>query len=130
MTTALIHVPRPSGDEPFALTNGQKRLRQLVLNSVKSVHSKRNYAKALDDLFVFCANQPLSRELLMEYRTTMDHLGFVPDPSRILRGAANRLWTSLLYVEPTRELDSTCSVRYSRHVSMRQRSMTNRRSQA
>jgi integrase len=46
----------------------------MVLDSVKSIHSKRNYAKALDDLFVFCGSQPLSRALLMEYRTTLDHL--------------------------------------------------------
>jgi integrase len=46
----------------------------MVLDSVKSIHSKRNYAKALDDLFAFCASRPLSRALLMEYRTTMDHL--------------------------------------------------------
>jgi len=49
-------------------------LRQMVLDTVPSVHSKRNYAKALDDLFAFCASRPLSRALLMEYRTTMDHL--------------------------------------------------------
>jgi integrase len=46
----------------------------MVLDSVKSIHSKRNYAKALDDLFAFCASQPLSRALLMEYRTSLDHL--------------------------------------------------------
>jgi integrase len=46
----------------------------MVLDSVQSIHSKRNYAKALDDLFAFCASRPLSRALLMEYRTTMDHL--------------------------------------------------------
>jgi hypothetical protein len=33
-----------------------------------------NYAKALDDLFAFCASRPLSGALLMEYRTTIDHL--------------------------------------------------------
>jgi integrase len=49
-------------------------LRQMVLDTVPSVHSKRNYAKALDDLFAFCASRPLSRALLMEYRTTMNHL--------------------------------------------------------
>jgi integrase len=38
------------------------------------VHSKRNYAKALSDLFIFCAGRPLSRALLMEYRTPMDRL--------------------------------------------------------
>jgi integrase len=46
----------------------------MVLDSVQSIHSKRNYAKALDDLFAFCASRPLSRALLMEYRTTMEHL--------------------------------------------------------
>jgi integrase len=46
----------------------------MVLDSVQSIHSKRNYAKALDDLFAFCASRPLSRALLMEYRTMMDHL--------------------------------------------------------
>jgi integrase len=46
----------------------------MVMDSAQSIHSKRNYAKALDDLFAFCASRPLSRALLMEYRTTMDHL--------------------------------------------------------
>jgi PAS domain-containing protein len=46
----------------------------MVLDSVQSIHSKRNYAKAHDDLFAFCASRPLSRALLMEYRTTIDHL--------------------------------------------------------
>jgi integrase len=46
----------------------------MVLNSVASPHSRRNYAKALDDLFAFSAGRPLSRALLMEYRATMDAL--------------------------------------------------------
>jgi len=46
----------------------------MVLDSVSSPHSKRNYARALDDLFAFCANRPLSRELLMEWRTTLESL--------------------------------------------------------
>jgi integrase len=45
----------------------------MVLNSVVSKHSKRNYAKALDEVFTLCANrsQGLSRALLMEYRAAM-----------------------------------------------------------
>jgi integrase len=45
----------------------------MVLNSVASEHSKRNYAKALDEVFTLCANRPqgLSRALLMEYRAAM-----------------------------------------------------------
>src|ERR1700721_130458 len=74
MSDSLIHIEHPTAEPPFALTQAQARLRQMVLDSVQSVHSKRNYAKALDDLFAFCASRPLSRALLMEYRTTMDHL--------------------------------------------------------
>ena len=67
MNTSLVRVEEP----PYALTQAQAMLRQMVLDTVPSVHSKRNYAKALDDLFAFCASRPLSRALLMEYRTTM-----------------------------------------------------------
>ena len=74
MSTSLIHVHLPPEELPLPLTQTQAMLRQMVLDTVPSVHSKRNYAKALDDLFVFCASRPLSRALLMEYRTTMDHL--------------------------------------------------------
>jgi integrase len=74
MSTSLIHLEQRSAEPPFALTQAQAMLRQMVLDSVPSVHSKRNYAKALDDLFAFCASRPLSRALLMEYRTTMDQL--------------------------------------------------------
>ena len=74
MSTALVHLPNPAGESPFVLTPAQARLRKMVLDSVVSPHSKRNYAKALDDLFAFCGGRPLSRALLMEYRTTVDHL--------------------------------------------------------
>ena len=45
----------------------------MVLNSVVSKHSKRNYAKALDEVYALCEErkQPLSRPLLMEYRAAM-----------------------------------------------------------
>jgi integrase len=74
VNTSLVHVELPFEEPPYALTQAQAMLRQMVLDAVPSVHSKRNYAKALDDLFAFCASRPLSRALLMEYRTTMDHL--------------------------------------------------------
>jgi hypothetical protein len=73
MSTSLVHVNLSSEKSSFAITEAQAILRQMVLDSVQSIHSKRNYAKALDDLFAFCASRPLSRALLMEYRTTMDH---------------------------------------------------------
>jgi len=60
--------------DPAPLTQAQTILRGMVLDSVVSPHSRRNYAKALDDLFSFSAGRPLSRALLMEYRATMDAL--------------------------------------------------------
>src|SRR5271170_7820037 len=74
MSTSIVTVNLPPGEPPYTLTQAQTILRQMVLDSVQSIHSKRNYAKALDDLFAFCASRPLSPALLMEYRTTMDHL--------------------------------------------------------
>ena len=74
MSTSLIRLEQPAAEPPFALTPPQAILKKMVLDSVLSIHSKRNYAKALDDLFFFCASRPLSRALLMEYRTTIDHL--------------------------------------------------------
>jgi len=65
------NVPPPG---PAALTHAQIVLRGMVLDSVASPHSRRNYAKALDDLFAFSDGRPLSRALLMEYRATMDAL--------------------------------------------------------
>src|SRR5216684_7460889 len=60
--------------EPLALTPAQARLRKMVLDAVQSPHTRRNYAKALADLFQFCASQPLSRSLLMEWRAGMESL--------------------------------------------------------
>ena len=60
--------------EPLALTPAQALLRKMVLDTVPSPHSKRNYGKALDDLFQFCASRPLSRSLLIEWRAGMEAL--------------------------------------------------------
>jgi site-specific recombinase XerC len=60
--------------EPAALTHAQTVLRGMVLDSVRSPHTRRNYARALDDLFALAASRPLTRALLMEYRASMDGL--------------------------------------------------------
>jgi integrase len=57
-----------------ALTPAHALLRKLVLDAVPSPHSQRNYAKALDDLFAFCASRPLSRSLFMKWRAAMESL--------------------------------------------------------
>jgi hypothetical protein len=46
----------------------------MVLDSVPSPHTRRNYAKALDGLFAFCTSRPFSRSLLMEWRAGMESL--------------------------------------------------------
>ena len=63
-----------SGPESPALPPAQLQLRQMVLDSVTSAHSRRAYAKGLDLLFAFAASRPLTRALLMEYRTSMEDL--------------------------------------------------------
>src|ERR1700720_1526142 len=77
MTSELILAPPPPESregEPLALTPAQARLRKMVLDAVGSPHSKRNYGKALDDLFQFCASRPLSRSFLREWRAGMESL--------------------------------------------------------
>ena len=77
MTNELVLAPVPPqsrAGEPLALTPAQARLRKMVLDAVPSPHSQRNYAKALDNLFAFCASRPLSRSLLMEWRAAMESL--------------------------------------------------------
>jgi integrase len=77
MTNQLVLAADPPvsrAGEPLALTPAQALLRKMALDSVQSSHSKRNYAKALDDLFAFCASRPLSRSLLMEWRAGMESL--------------------------------------------------------
>src|SRR5277367_5692608 len=44
------------------------------MRSVPSSNSRRNYAKALDDLFALSAGRPLTRALFMEYRASMEAL--------------------------------------------------------
>jgi hypothetical protein len=61
MTNQLVLAPVPPESreaEPLGLTPAQSLLRKRVLDSVVSAHSKRNYARALDDLFALC--QPTS----------------------------------------------------------------------
>jgi site-specific recombinase XerC len=61
-------------DKGFALTPAQTILRKLVLDAVQAPYTRRNYAKALDDLFQFFASRPLSRALLMEWKAGMESL--------------------------------------------------------
>ena len=57
---------------PEAVDPRLVELKQMVLDTVISLHSKRNYANALDHLFAFAASRPLTRALLMEWRAGME----------------------------------------------------------
>lgn len=74
-TTALVWVPQAT-TPPEPVDPRLIQLKQMVLDAVTSTNSKRNYAKALDDLFVFAAGRPLTRALLMEWRAATDKLSF------------------------------------------------------
>ena len=86
-TTALAAISPATEPIDLRLTE----LRQMVLNSVVSEHSKRNYAKALDDLFLFAASRPLTRVLLMEWRTAMNKLS--PSTVNVRLSAMRKLVT-------------------------------------
>ena len=73
MTESLALIPSAVEESQLNRNAAFQELREMVLNSVASGHSKRNYAKALDEVFTLCANrsQGLSRALVMEYRAAM-----------------------------------------------------------
>ena len=89
-STALVWVPRaeslPEPVDPRLL-----RLRQTVLDSVVSEHSKRNYAKALDHLFQFLGGRPVDRAALLEWRATMEKLA--PSTVNVRLSAMRKLIT-------------------------------------
>jgi hypothetical protein len=64
MSTALVRREQPEGERAVSAA-GVAELRRMVLMSVASDHSKRNYAKALDEIFALCElrRQPFSRAL-------------------------------------------------------------------
>ena len=89
MTPTALATISPPSTEPIDLRLAE--LRRMVLNSVVSEHSKRNYAKALDDLFLFAASRPLTRALLMEWRAAMDKLS--PSTVNVRLSAMRKLVT-------------------------------------
>ena len=100
MTNELVlaAIPPESREaEPLALTPAQAQLRKMVLDAVSSPHSKRNYAKALDDLFAFCASRPLSRSLLMEWRAGMESLS--PSTINVRLSAVRKLVGEAMHIK-------------------------------
>jgi site-specific recombinase XerD len=79
-----------SSPEPNA---GIIALCQMVLKAVVSPHTRRNYAKALDEVFAFSElrKQPLSRDLLMEYRAQMIDRELSPSTINVRLAAVRKL---------------------------------------
>ena len=71
-TTALVCVPQATAPPGRSIPGcfGSSG----CADAVASENSKRNYAKALDELFVFAAGRQLSRALLLECRAAMVEL--------------------------------------------------------
>ena len=107
--------PGPVPEMP-ALTPAQLELRTMVLDSVTSPHSRRTYAKGLDLLFAFAASRPLTRALLMEYRTSMEDLA--PSTVNVRLAAVRKMVTEakrngLLSAEEAASLIDVPNVRQS-----------------
>ncbi len=78
-----------TGDGAFALTDAQARLRQMVLDAVRSPLTRQSYAKAIQELFRFSAGRPLSRALLQEWKAGMD--GLAPSTVNVRLAAVRKL---------------------------------------
>ena len=66
---------------------------QMVLKAVVSPHTRRNYAKALDEVFALSGlrKQPLSRDLFMEYRAQMLARKLSPSTINVRLSAVRKL---------------------------------------
>lgn len=86
LTLVLPELAIPQGNR-FA------ELRATVLTGVVSVHSKRKYAKALDELQIFCKQRqrPLSRPLLLEFRAVMLERNLSPSTINVRLSAIRNL---------------------------------------
>lgn len=87
----LLLPPRTPEQEDLSLSS--EKLRAWVLQAVSSVHSKRNYAKALDEVFALCANrsQGICRALLMDYRASMIEKRLSPSTINVRLAAVRKL---------------------------------------
>ena len=85
LTTALAR-----GDE---ILEPLRQLRAQVLASVVSAHSRRNYAKALDEFFALWRARavPLSRALFLEYRSQLLERGLASSTINVRLSAIRKL---------------------------------------
>jgi integrase len=72
VTSTLLATITVERAAPVAVDPQLLHLKQMVVDSLAAPNSKRNYSKALDHLFAFAQGRPLSRELLLAWRASMD----------------------------------------------------------
>ncbi len=72
MTSTAMVVVRSVPEFAVAVDPRLLRLKEMVLNGVAAANSKRNYSKALDHLFAFAVGRPLTREVLLDWRASME----------------------------------------------------------
>lgn len=86
---ALLLLPDPS--EPYS--EAVTKLREMVLQSVTSPHTRRNYDKALGELFALARErrQPLSRDLFMVYRAGLVKRGLSATTINVRLSAVRKL---------------------------------------
>jgi integrase len=78
-----------AGSPESGLVEAQQRLRRMVLDTVASPNSRRNYGKALDDLFALAGGRPLTPALFAEYRASMEALS--PSTTNVRLSAVRKL---------------------------------------
>lgn len=74
--------------------SGLARIRGLVLDSVASMHSRRAYAKALDDFLAWYAAEPrgpFSKAVLQQYRGVLDQQGRAASTINVRMAAIRKL---------------------------------------
>src|SRR5271155_2235533 len=92
LKTNSISAGSASEDPNFpdsGLVEAQQRLRRMVLDTVASPNSRRNYGKALDNLFALAGGRPLTPALFMEYRASMEALS--PSTANVRLSAGREL---------------------------------------
>lgn len=72
MNSSGLVLVRLAATAPAPVDPRLLRMKQMVVNAVTAENSKRSYAKALDHLFAFAAGRPFARELLLEWRASME----------------------------------------------------------
>ena len=91
-STAPVAI-QPIADASVAIDPRLLGLKQMVVDAVTADNSKRDYGKALDHHFAFAAGRPLTRELLLEWRASMEKLA--PSTANIRLSAMRSLAAEL-----------------------------------